>query len=137
MVEAVVRSRFGQLLRTRKSMQGRSVGSSIGVLMGVREAEAMKRHKFTLILAGVAEITPEVANALYEATDGDIELNLCDGIASLEFDRQAPSLREAITSAIRAVEGAGVGVRVVRVESEVANTIARINASLLGVAEGD
>jgi hypothetical protein len=102
--------------------------------MAVRETGAMKRHKFTLVLAGLAEITPEVADALYEATGGDIELNLCNGIAYLEFDRKAPSLREAITSAIRAVEGAEVGVRVVRVESEAANTIARINASLLGVA---
>ena len=48
----------------------------------------MKRHKFTLILAGLAELTPEVANALYAATEGDIELNLCDGIASLEFDHK-------------------------------------------------
>jgi hypothetical protein len=33
------------------------------------------------------------------------------------------------------VEGAGVGVRVIRVESEVANTIAKINADLLGAPE--
>ena len=43
-------------------------------------------------------------------------------------------LREAITTAIRDVEEADVGVRVVRVESEAANVIAKINADLLGVA---
>ncbi len=92
----------------------------------------MKRHKFTLLLSGVAEITPELADALFEATKGDIEFNMCDGVAYLDFSRAARTLRDAITSAIRDVEGAGVGVRVVRVESEAANTIAKINAELLG-----
>jgi hypothetical protein len=93
----------------------------------------MKSHKFTLILSGVAEISPELADALYAATHGDIELNQRDGVVYLEFDRGAPTLREAITTAISEVEGADVGVRVVRVESEAANVIAKINADLLGV----
>ena len=38
---------------------------------------------------------------------------------------------------IAQVEAAGVGVRVVRVESEDANTIAKINADLLGVTSGN
>jgi hypothetical protein len=96
----------------------------------------MKTHAFTLILAGVAEITPALADALYAATQGDIELNLRDGVAFLEFERTAASLREAITAAIREVESAEVGVRVVRVESETANVIAKINADLLGVTSG-
>lgn len=94
----------------------------------------MKTHAFVLILSGAADITAELADALYDATDGDIELNQRDGVAYLEFERGAPSLRDAITSAIRQVEGADVGVRVVRVESEAANVIAKINAELLGVA---
>ena len=93
----------------------------------------MKTHNFTLILSGVAEITPDLADTLYAATDGDIELNLRDGVAFLEFERKAASLREAITGAVRRVESADVGVRVVRVESEAANVIAKINADLLGV----
>jgi hypothetical protein len=96
----------------------------------------MKTHTFTLILSGVAEITPELADALYGATRGDVELNLRDGVAFLEFERKASTLREAITTAIREVEGADVGVRVVRVESEAANVIAKINADLLGVSVG-
>lgn len=94
----------------------------------------MKTHTFALILSGVAEITPELADALYAATRGDIELNLRGGGAFVEFERTASTLREAITSAIREVEGADVGVRVVRVESEAANVIAKINADLLGAA---
>jgi len=89
-----------------------------------------------MILAGVSEITPELADALYEATGGDIELNMRDGVAFLEFHRTATSLHDAITSAIGEVEGAGVGVRVVRVESDAANTVAKINADLLGVTSG-
>ena len=54
----------------------------------------------------------------------------------MEFERKAATLRDAITTAIREVEQAGVGVRVVRVESEAANVIAKINADLLGVTSG-
>src|SRR5262245_5957294 len=91
----------------------------------------MKTHKFTLILSGVAEWSAELADTLYEATKGDIELNLRTGVAYLEFERQARTLRDAILSGIRDVEGADAGVRVVRVESKAANTIAKINAELL------
>lgn len=94
----------------------------------------MKTHKFTLILSGVAEWSAELADTLYEATNGDIEFNLREGVAYLEFERQARTLRDAILSAIRDVEGANAGVRVVRVESDTANTIAKINAELLGTA---
>ena len=93
----------------------------------------MARYQFALVLSGVAELTPELADALYEATNGDIECNMRNGVAFLEVARPARTLRAAITSAIREVEGADVGVRVMRVESEAANTIAKINAELLGV----
>jgi hypothetical protein len=92
----------------------------------------MKHHRFTLILAGVAELRPELADALYEATGGDIELNMRSGVAYIDFTRAGETLRDAVLSAISQVEGAGVGVRVVRVESDDANTIVKINAELLG-----
>ncbi len=95
----------------------------------------MKTHEFTLILSGVTEVTPKLADALYQATKGDIEFESRDGTAYLEFRRSAPSLHQAITSAIREVEGAKLGVRVVRVETEAANVIAKINAELLGVGK--
>jgi hypothetical protein len=95
----------------------------------------MKTYQFTLILAGVSELTPEIADALFEATDGDVELSMRDGVAFVEFRRAAGSLHEAITTAISEVNGADVGVRVVRVESETANTIAKINAALLGISQ--
>jgi hypothetical protein len=97
----------------------------------------MKTHRFTLVLTGVSELTPELADDLYEATGGDIELNMRDGVAFLEFERKADSLQKAILSAIGAVEAAKAGVRVLRVESEAANIIAKINAELLGAATGE
>lgn len=96
----------------------------------------MKTYTFTLILAGVAELTPALADALFEATHGGIELNLRDGVAFAEFERSATTLRAAITTAIQEIEQAAVGVRIVRVESESANVITKINADLLGAATG-
>lgn len=96
----------------------------------------MKTHRFTLVLFGVDEITPELADALFAATNGDIEFNMRDRVAYLEFERSAPTLQHAISTAIRQVEEADVGVGVVRVESETANVIAKINAELLGVGNG-
>ena len=94
----------------------------------------MKTYSFTLILSGIAEITPELADALYTATQGEIELNQRDGVVFMDLARPAATLRKAITASIREVEAAAEGVRVVRVESETANVIAKINADLLGVA---
>lgn len=88
-----------------------------------------------MVLSGVSEITPELSDTLYEATNGDMEFNMRDEVAFLEFTRAAATLREAIISAIREVEGLKLAVRVVRVESKAANTIAKINADLLGVVD--
>jgi hypothetical protein len=96
-----------------------------------------KKHRFTLILSGISELTADVSHALYEATGGDIELAMRSGVAFIEFEREAPALRDAITAAIGEVEGADVGVRVVRVESDAANVIAKINADLLGISAAD
>jgi hypothetical protein len=92
----------------------------------------MKTHRFSLVLSGVSELTPELGDSLYEAIGGSIEFNMRNGVAFLEVERTAPSLRAAIVSTIGEVEEAQAGIRVVRVESETANVIAKINAELLG-----
>jgi hypothetical protein len=94
----------------------------------------VKKQSFRLIVSGVSEITPELSDALYEACEGDIEFNLIDGVATVEFERAASTLEEAIRSAVKQLEGCGMGIRVIRVESRQSNTIAKINADLLGVA---
>jgi len=92
----------------------------------------MTKHRFTLVLGGVTELTPELANSLYDAAGGDVECEQQAGEITLDLVRSGKSLQEAITKAIRDVERARRGLKVVRVESEIAKTIAQINAQILG-----
>jgi hypothetical protein len=87
-----------------------------------RRAEMDRMHGFTLVLEGVPDLTEEVANQLFEAGCDDALPLWRDGIVSVGFDRTAPSLREAITSAIRDIERAGIGARVVRIEDATSDT---------------
>ncbi len=97
----------------------------------VRGPSETHMHNFTLIVSGVDELTPELADRLYAATDGDIELSVRDGVAFVEFERPASTLEAAIASAISQIQGADAALRVVRVESEDVNVTAKINAGLL------
>ena len=94
----------------------------------------MTSHKFTLVLSGVSEITPRLADAVYRAIRAEIEFEMSDGVACIECERSAKTLRQAIRWSISELESAKIGVRVLRVESESANVIAKINAELLGTA---
>lgn len=73
-------------------------------------------HEFTLILEGVPDLTPEVMNALFEAGCDDATVSRQNGVISMDFDRPAASMKEAIVSAITDVTKAGIGARVVRVD---------------------
>jgi hypothetical protein len=96
------------------------------------QVRTMTKHRFTLVLGGVSELTPDLANSLYEAAGGDVECEQRAGEIKIDLVRSGTSLQEAITKAIHDIEAARRGVKVVRVESEVAKTIAQINAQLLG-----
>jgi len=74
---------------------------------------AWATHQFTLILANNVPITDDVAEKLYDACD-DALLGMCNGAACVDVDREAHSFREAVLSAITAVESTGL--RVERVE---------------------
>jgi hypothetical protein len=113
--EGAAKHRSTRHLVTPKHWSSASTRKWTDVPMG-RKTEMDKMHGFTLILDGVPDLTEEVANRLFEAGCDDALPLWRDGIVSLGFDRTAPSLREAITSAIRDIESAGVGARVVRVE---------------------
>jgi hypothetical protein len=69
-----------------------------------------RSHEFTVILAGVDELTVEVADALYEAGCDDCTPSSVGPIVFVAFDRKAGSLAEAIYSAIGDVERAGFAV---------------------------
>ena len=90
----------------------------------------MQTQEFTLILTGITEVTDDAADALFEAGCDDGSFASRDGVAFVMFHRDAATLREAIDSAIADVKKAGYGV--LRVETDDANTVAKVNADLLG-----
>lgn len=74
------------------------------------------RHEFTLVLDGVIEITAKLENALFESGCDDATLTMRNGRAFLLFSREAPSLTDAVLSAIRDVARSELGVSVLRVD---------------------
>jgi hypothetical protein len=79
---------------------------------------ASRVYSFSLVLQGASDLTPEIADALYEAGCDDALVGSRDGVLFADFDREAPSSAEAILSAIRQVESAGAGLTVARVEPD-------------------
>ena len=75
-----------------------------------------KEHDFTLVLTGIADLTPEVQNALFDAGCDDATLSMRYGRPFLTFSRTAGSLKSAIVSAINDVKKARVGLDVVRID---------------------
>jgi hypothetical protein len=76
---------------------------------------AVKEHEFTVILAGISEITDEAANALFEAGCDDGSPGSCDGVVSVDFHRDAATLEAAIQSAVADVRKAGFQVERVEI----------------------
>ena len=62
-----------------------------------------KEHDFALVLSGVSELTSEIMDALYEAGCDDATPSLRFGRLHLTFSRIAPTLKDAILSAIQDV----------------------------------
>lgn len=97
--------------------------------------QVLKEYRYYCVISGVAELTPELSHTIFEAVDAEIELNLRGGICYLECIRHASSLREALTSTIHELERSVTGLRVVRVETDDSNVIARINSDLLSAVD--
>ena len=87
--------------------------------------QTVKEHEFTVILAGISQITEEAANALYVAGCDDGSPGSCDGLVSVDFHRDAPSLEEAIRSAIADIRNAGFQVDRI----EISGLIARLHTN--------
>lgn len=73
----------------------------------------MAEHNFTLVISGPVE---DKLDDLFEAGADDALFGEIDGVSYAEFDREAPTLREAVISAMRAVRSTGLTVD--RVEPE-------------------
>lgn len=76
----------------------------------------MTEHQFTLVIAGDLE-SQEVLDALFEAGCDDATFGTVDHVGYGDFVREAPSLGEAVRSAIEQVETVS-GLRVHRVEPD-------------------
>ena len=78
---------------------------------------ATKVYSFTLNIAGVPELTPAMADAIFAAGCDDATPASRDGIVTVGFDRKAESLGDAIGSAIKDVERAGYAVARIEVDT--------------------
>ncbi len=78
----------------------------------------MKTYEFDVVLDGVAEILEADADALFASGCDDGSPASCDGVAWVHFDREAPSLEEAICSAVLQVRAAGLAVSKVELAVE-------------------
>ena len=84
----------------------------------------MTQFSFTLTIEGADVMTEVAQNALYEAGCDDATFGVSGGIQTAEFDREATEFAEAVAGAIRAVESAVPGARVVEVHREHDITVA-------------
>jgi hypothetical protein len=94
--------------------------------------QAQNEFDFALIVAGVPELTDTVQDALFEAGCDDATPSIQHGLLYLEFSRRAPTIKDAIITAIRDVTRAGIGANVLQVDecnlvtqSEIARRIGR------------
>lgn len=78
--------------------------------------DCVREHEFVLVLSGVTELGPRVVDALFEAGCDDATPSLRYGRVYLSFAREAPSLKDAILSAIRDVGRARIGAGVLCVD---------------------
>ena len=76
----------------------------------------MKSYQFDVVLKGVTGLADEQADALFEAGCDDATPASRDGLAWVHFDREAPSLEEAIRSAVAQIQSAGFTVSKVELD---------------------
>lgn len=77
-----------------------------------------KSFNFVIVLSGISEHDDRIEDALFEAGCDDALLAFRNGVAYLEFDREADSLESAIISAVVNVENAEHQVTVSHVEPD-------------------
>ena len=99
-------------------------------------------HEFSLLVEGRSFADDDVVNALYEAGCDDALLNIDNGVQTIDFEREAATLYEAVLSAIANVESVE-GLRVIRVidvdllsMSAIADRVGRTRESVRLYAKG-
>ena len=82
----------------------------------VAEKACEREHDFTLSLTGITELTQAAEDALFAAGCDDATISARSGRVFLTFSRVAPTLKDAILSAIRDVKKADIGAVVLRID---------------------
>lgn len=77
----------------------------------------MKTYEFDVYLKNTSEVSDEQADVLFAAGCDDGTPASCNGEAWIHFDRRAPSLEDAIRSAIAQVRAAGFSVAKVELDA--------------------
>ena len=78
-----------------------------------------RTYAFTLVFAGeFDDLTDDFLNAIYESGCDDSHIAIREGVLRIAFDRDAPTFRVALYSAIADVERAGLGLELNRVEPD-------------------
>ena len=67
----------------------------------------MKKHEFTITLAGVSSITDELEDSLFEAGCDDSTISGGGGVVRLDFNRKAKTFEQAVESAKADIKKAG------------------------------
>jgi len=67
-------------------------------------------YEFDVLLKGISEVSDDQADALFAAGCDDGTPASCNGLAWIHFDREGPSLEEALRSAVAQVRAAGFAV---------------------------
>ena len=78
----------------------------------------MTQFSFTLTIEGADVMTDAAQGALFEAGCDDATFGISNGVQTAEFDREASDFADAVASAIKAVESAVPGSRVVHIDRE-------------------
>ena len=78
----------------------------------------MPTYRFTVILAGLDEVSDDLAEALFEAGCDDGSPWSSEGVAAVGFDREAESFEQAVCSAVADVQKAGCHVAWVKIDPE-------------------
>lgn len=88
------------------------------MLVNTKEKKMSNLYQFTLILDCVDETTPGLEDALFEAGCDDALINYKNGTVFLDFDREGENLENTIISAIKDIESANIGARIISVAPE-------------------
>jgi hypothetical protein len=72
----------------------------------------------TLTIEGADVLTDDALGALYEAGCSDATFGVSNDVQTADFDREAAAFADAVASAIKAIESAVPGARVVDIHRD-------------------